>query len=140
MNSNELKDQTKKLVAHMEDYRKSLQLHKKGEAAIFDKNRIDDKTFGPELGYELTEYRKKFQEEWGSEGWRNTQFVKQQIEDAQRPTEEQIEDMHRQHLINRDQQQFGEAKDSVQRRQEVLDGLNNQQKARQQNGHKPKLG
>src|SRR5215217_1035848 len=88
-----IEQQTKKLVAHMNDYQNAAQLQQKGEAAIFNKHRLPGGGFADGLNKDLAKYRKGFAEEWGVEGWRNEQFVKQQIAEAQRPTDEQTEDM-----------------------------------------------
>jgi len=91
MNNQQVEKQAKKLFAHMKDYQQATQLKTKGEAAIFNKHRQADGKFSDGLNEELNAYRKTFAEEWGIDGWRNTQFVKQQIEEIQLPTQQQNE-------------------------------------------------
>lgn len=118
MSNSLVEKQTKDLVSHMNDYQKASQLKQKGEAAIFDKHRLSDGQFADGLKDDLMKYRKAFSEEWGMGGWRNTQFVKKQIEEAQRPTENQIEDMYQENQS-----------ESVQAaREDFLNDLHNSQK------------
>ena len=98
MNDEKVEKQTKKLVDHMNEYMKASELQKKGTAAIFDKHRLPEGGFGSGLNNDLAEYRKKFAEEWGNDGWRNKQFVEKQMDEAQRPSEKEVEQMHQQHL------------------------------------------
>lgn len=129
MDNSLIEKQTKELVAHMNDFQSATQLQKKGEAAIFDKYRQADGKFGEGLKDELSQCRKNFAQEWGADGWRNTQFVKQQIEEAQRPTETQITQMHQQHST---QEQQAAAK-----REEFLKNLQ-ENKPKPQQGLKPR--
>ncbi len=102
MDNSTVKKQTKDLFNHMNDFTKANELHKKGEAAIFNKHRIGAKEYGPGLREELDTYRKKHSDEWGAEGWRNEQFVKQNFEESRKPTDQEIDDIHKQH--NADEQ------------------------------------
>lgn len=102
MNNSIIEKQTKELAAHINDYQRAYQLKKKGEAAIFDKHKLPDGQFGAGLRDDLIAYRKNFAQEWGYKGWRNEQFVKKQMEEAMRPTEEQVNDMHEQEVNQND--------------------------------------
>jgi|GEM_PF-3322903 len=129
MDNSFIEKQTKQLVAHMNDYHKATQLKKRGEAAIFEKHKQADGQFGEGLKDDLTQYRKNFAQEWGMNGWRNTQFVKQQAEEAQRPTETEVEKMHQDHEM---QEQQTSAK-----REEFLKTIHDN-KPKPQQGPKPR--
>lgn len=133
MNNNKVEKQTKELVAHMNDYLAASQLQKKGEAAIFDKHRLPEGQFAPGLNEELAKYRKNFADEWGTEGWRNTRFVEKQIEMAQRPTEEEIDDMYQHESEQQSEQQEQNVKS-----QKFLNNLKNSHKPTQRQGPKPR--
>lgn len=129
MDNSFIEKQTKELVAHMNDYQKATQLKKRGEAAIFNKHKQADGQFGEGLKDDLTQYRKNFAQEWGINGWRNTQFVKQQAEAAQRPTDTQIDEMY--------QDQLAQEQETTAKREEFLKSIQNNQPKPQQ-GPKPR--
>ncbi|MBN8669398.1 MAG: hypothetical protein J0L80_01845 [Chitinophagales bacterium] len=133
MNST-IKKQTKELAAHINDYVNAYNLKKKDEAVIFNKHKLDDGTFSPDLRDELVKRRKDFAEEWGAYGWRNKEFVTHQFEQSRRPTEEEIEQMNKQHLQTNPETQAHGQRD--QKRQDFKDEL---KEARQVQKQGPKL-
>lgn len=97
MNEGLIEKQKKALLAHMKDYQIASQLSKNTQTVIFNKHKLPEGGYGPGLHDELRQVRIAFAKEWGMNGWRNEHFVKCVIAEAQRPTEEQVDDMHRQY-------------------------------------------
>lgn len=107
---NELIEKQKRaLLAHMKDYQNASQLSKKSQAIIFDKHKLPNGEFGSGLRDELREARISFAKEWGINGSRNEHFVKKLVEEAQRPSESQVEDMHRKYLDSQQDIERGDA-------------------------------
>jgi hypothetical protein len=109
MNTNDerIEKQTRALVTHMNDFQKASYLSKKGQSVIFNKHKQPDGEFSSGLRDELREARIAFAKEWGVNGWRNLQFVKEFIVEAQRPTEGEINDMQKQYRETGDDMRHG---------------------------------
>jgi len=93
MSNSTINKQTKDLYRHMNDFVNATLLKKKGEAAIFDSHRQSNGEYSPGLKDDLASYRKNFANEWGQNGWRNKQFVKNQFDASRQPTEEEMSGM-----------------------------------------------
>jgi hypothetical protein len=119
MNKSLMEQHTKKLVNHMNDYQQAAQLQQKGEAALFNRHRLPGGGFTSGLKEDLAKYRKDFADEWGAEGWRNEQFVKQQIEDTQNQAQ-------------------AKTQESVAQREEFLNNLHKTRKQQPEQVQKPR--
>lgn len=129
--------QKRALVEHLRDYQSASRLSKKGQTMIFDKHRLPDGGYAPQLKEELKEARIAFAKEWGMNGWRNEHFIKNMIEEAQRPDEAAIKEMHRQYKDTvKDIEQQEQRPSSSERFRNHL----NEQSLKQKDGHKPKMG
>lgn len=116
MNEELIEKQKRALLEHMKDYQNASQLSKKAQAIIFNKHKLPDGGYGPGLHDELKQARIGFAKEWGINGWRNEHFVKNMITEAQRPTETQVEEMHRQY---RENEGIGQRADATGQEQEA---------------------
>lgn len=131
MSNTTIKKQTKDLYTHMNDYVNATYQKRKSEAAIFNKHRLPGGEYGSGLKDELSQYRQNFADEWGMNGLRNTQFVKQHFEEARVPTQEEINDMA-------EQQQEGKPELEAERSKFIAELPHNKPQQKSNQGPKPR--